>query len=149
MADDDAEYTAAGEKVSGRERPLIVDETIRRLRRIDLTHDEAIELMAAVKLSDRLGPTADGSSYRRNPETGVLYVRADDFDPPLTEGQLVQMQEFINAGFADRDARDAEPVTSDEVGQAQEDPESRVMRAYANGFRDGLQRGSYGRFDHS
>lgn len=96
--------------------------------------------------------TADGSSYRRNPETGVLYVRADDFDPPLTEGQLVQMQEFINAGFADRDAREDEMAAApetEEIGQAQEDPESRVMRAYANGFRDGLQRGSYGRFDHS
>jgi hypothetical protein len=36
------------------------------------------------------------------------------------------------------------------IARAAEEPiEDRLRRAYLNGYMDGLQRGSWGRFDHS
>lgn len=45
---------------------------------------------------------------------------------------------------------DDEPERSVSVAtMTQEDPEWRILRAFANGYREGLERGSHGQLDHS
>ena len=47
------------------------------------------------------------------------------------------------------DAREDESPDDGFTTMAEEPIEDRLRRAYANGFADGLQRGAWGRFDHS